>query len=68
MIHDKEECIINLKFTLYCFESMSEMKINYHKSEMFVLGGDQQRMEEIATKFNYKLGSLPKMYPGFQFI
>jgi hypothetical protein len=40
MIHDKDECILNLKFTLYCFESTSGIKINYHKSEMFVLGGD----------------------------
>jgi hypothetical protein len=25
---------------LYCFEAMSEMQINYHKSEVFVMGCD----------------------------
>jgi hypothetical protein len=28
MIHDDEENILNLKFIMCCFESMSEMKIN----------------------------------------
>jgi hypothetical protein len=28
MLRDKEECILNLKFILICFYSMSGMKIN----------------------------------------
>jgi hypothetical protein len=32
--------VLHMKFLLYGFESMSGMKINYHKSEVFVLGCD----------------------------
>lgn len=42
MIQNTEKDILNLKFILYCFERMSGMKINYHKSEVFVIGGDQR--------------------------
>jgi hypothetical protein len=28
---------------LYCFEDMSGLKINYQKSEVFVVGGDRRR-------------------------
>jgi hypothetical protein len=64
MIQYREEDIVNLKFILYCFESMSGMKINYHKSEVYVIGGGQDRKEELATKFNYKDGVFPMMYLG----
>jgi hypothetical protein len=33
-----EKSIIYTKFFLYCFEDMSGLKINYDKSEIFVLG------------------------------
>lgn len=32
--------IISVKFLLYSFEGMSGMKMNYHNSEVFVLGHD----------------------------
>jgi hypothetical protein len=35
--HD-DQSIYNTKFLLYCFENMSGLKINYEKSEVFVLG------------------------------
>jgi hypothetical protein len=62
MTRDEEKNIVNLKLILFGFESMSEMKINYHKNEVFVIGGSQEREEEIATKFNYKLGRFSMRY------
>jgi membrane-associated protease RseP (regulator of RpoE activity) len=38
-----EQTILNTKFLLYCFEDMSGLKINYQKSEVFVMGGDRRR-------------------------
>jgi hypothetical protein len=64
LIQNEETSIVNLKLILYCFESMSGMKINYHNSEVYVIGEDKGRREEIAAKFNYKLGSFPLMYLG----
>jgi hypothetical protein len=32
MIQDDEQQLANLKFILMCFEDMSGLKINYHKS------------------------------------
>jgi hypothetical protein len=43
MIQMEEESMVNLKLVLYCFESMSEMEINYHKNEVFVIGGGVKR-------------------------
>jgi hypothetical protein len=37
-----EQTIMNAKFLLYCFEDMSGLKINYQKSEVFVMG-DRRR-------------------------
>lgn len=37
--HDREKAI-NLKLLLYLFEMMSGLKINYLKSEIFVIGAD----------------------------
>jgi hypothetical protein len=42
MIQNNDESILNLKLLVYCFENMSGMKINYHKSEVPVFGGDDQ--------------------------
>jgi hypothetical protein len=38
MIDRSEQSIRNLKLILYCFEWLSGLKINYHKSEVFVFG------------------------------
>ncbi|KAK1679281.1 hypothetical protein QYE76_040129 [Lolium multiflorum] len=43
LIQNSEENIANLKFLLMCFEDMSGLKINYHKSEVIVMG---QPLEE----------------------
>lgn len=59
-----DQAIINLKFLLYCFEWMSGLRINYHKSEVLVMGVDSLEQERIANMFNCKVGSLPMVYLG----
>lgn len=41
MEHD-DTTIVNMKFLLYCFEWMSGLKINYHKSEVIVFGASEE--------------------------
>lgn len=48
--------VLALKLLMFCFEGMSGMKINYQKSEVYVL-----RIEDML---NCKVGSLPFTYLG----
>jgi hypothetical protein len=64
MIDGSESSIRNLKLILYCFEWMSGLKINFHKSEVFVSEADQGEKERLANMLNYKLGELPLKYFG----
>jgi hypothetical protein len=64
MIQNQKGSILNLKLILYSFKSMSVMKINYHKSEVFVIGEGEQVQMEIAEKLNCKLGRLTLTYLG----
>jgi hypothetical protein len=59
-----EDSIANTKFLLYCFENMSGLKINYHKSEVIVLGVPSEESARIAKLFNCREGSLPMNYLG----
>ena len=59
MVGSDKEIIKNLNFLLYCFEWMSGLKINYHKSEMFVLGAEQEEQQTIANWLNCKVGHMP---------
>jgi hypothetical protein len=56
--------ILNLKLILYCFEWMSGLEINYHKSEVYVFGVTQQDKEWLANMLNCKLGCWPMRYLG----
>jgi hypothetical protein len=56
--------ILNLKLILYCFEWMLGLKINYHKSEVYVFGVSQQEKERLANMLNCKLGCWPMRYLG----
>ena len=49
MIDGSEKSIRNLKLILYCFEWLSGLKINYHKSEVFVFGVQQEEKELMDT-------------------
>ncbi|KAG8097938.1 hypothetical protein GUJ93_ZPchr0013g34123 [Zizania palustris] len=59
-----DQNIVALKFLLYCFESMSGMKISYQKSEVFTVGVHREEAERVADKFNCKLGDFPLTYLG----
>ena len=53
LIQANDEAVANLKFILLCFEDMSGLKINFHKSEVFVLdqpATEQQRIANIDRK------------------
>jgi hypothetical protein len=62
MVEGDDKSILNMKFILYCFELLSGLKINYHKSEAFIFGYDEREKIEIANKLNCKLGVLPMKY------
>jgi hypothetical protein len=47
-----------------CFEEMSGLKINYHKSEMMVMGQPPEIMQRFADMLNCKLGEFPFVYLG----
>jgi hypothetical protein len=38
MIEGDDDSVINIKFALYCFEWLSGLKINYHKSDAYFFG------------------------------
>jgi hypothetical protein len=59
-----DQSIYNTKFLLYCFEDMSGLKINYEKSEVFVLGGSDEEQKRVAEMFNCNSGNLPMKYLG----
>jgi mannosylglycoprotein endo-beta-mannosidase len=61
--HDPEKAI-NLKLLLYMFELMSGLKINYQKSEIFMVGGDNTTIEYYSSLFGCQVGSLPMKYLG----
>jgi len=62
MVGCEDNYIRNMKFLLYCFEWMSGLKINYHKSEVLVFGVEESEQVRIANMLNYKIGSLPVNY------
>jgi hypothetical protein len=59
-----DQSIYNTKFLLYCFEDMSGLKINYEKSEVFVLGGSDEDKKRVGEMFNCNSGNLPMKYLG----
>jgi hypothetical protein len=65
MVGCDENSIRNLKFLLYCFEWMSGLRINYHKSEVVAFGVDENYQTMIADTLNCKKGRLPMTYLGF---
>jgi hypothetical protein len=64
MIEGDVGSIINMKFILYCFEWLLGLKINYHKSEAFVFGMDENEKSRVANMLNCQLGELPIKYLG----
>jgi hypothetical protein len=55
MVESDDTSIINMKFILYCFEWLSGLKINYHKSEAFCFGMEDNDRERISNMLNCQL-------------
>jgi hypothetical protein len=53
-----------LPFLLYCFENMSMLKINYEKSEIFVLGSSVEEEQRVVEILNCNIGKVPLKYLG----
>jgi hypothetical protein len=60
----EEGSILYANFLLYCFENMSGLRINYQKSEVFVIGADLEEQERVADIFNCNVGTFPLKYLG----
>jgi hypothetical protein len=54
----------NLKWLLVYFEQLSGMKINYNKSDLLVVGVDEDRANEFARIFCCKRSEFPIKYLG----
>lgn len=59
-----DESLCNTKFLLYYFEAMSGLRINYQKSDVFLLEVTIEKQREIANGFNCNIGSFPIKYLG----
>ena len=59
-----EHSIATIKLLLLAFEMLSGLKINFLKSEVIIMGMDQQERVRIANLLNCKLGSFPIKYLG----
>jgi hypothetical protein len=54
----------NLKLLLYIFEQLSGLKINFGKSEILLVGRDDNIAMTYAEIFNCQIGSCPLRYLG----
>ena len=54
----------NMKLLLYFFELMSGLKINFSKSEIILIHGDDFLEIQYAELFNCQIGSFPLKYLG----
>jgi hypothetical protein len=57
LIQHNDLAIANLKFLLICFELLSGLKINYHKSEIIVMGVSPEEEAVVALLMNHKEGT-----------
>jgi hypothetical protein len=64
MVDGNDASIVNMKLILYCFEWLSGLKINYHKSKAYIFGMGQKDKRRIANMLNCQLGELPMKYLG----
>lgn len=54
----------NLKMLLYIYEKMADLKINFMKSEIFVINGDEDINRQYANIFDCQIGTFPMLYLG----
>jgi hypothetical protein len=53
-----------VKWTLWAFERLSDLKINFNKSKLIALNIDSVMAYNFAHQHNCKLGVLPSKYLG----
>lgn len=53
-----------MKLLLSLYEQMSDMKINFDKSESLLIGSDNNLVVAYAKLFNCPFGSFPLQYLG----
>jgi hypothetical protein len=61
--HDLQPAV-NVNMLLYMFEMMSGLKVNFQKSEILTVGGDDEIVKEYAELFNCDIGQFPIKYLG----
>jgi hypothetical protein len=54
----------HLKWLMACFENLSGIKINYHKSDMTAINLDEGEINQFAKVFCCKIGTFPFKYLG----
>jgi hypothetical protein len=63
-MEDDLEKAENLKLVLRAFEKLSGLKINFHKSEVFLFGEAKDKVNEYVALFGCKEGDVPFRYLG----
>jgi hypothetical protein len=53
-----------MKLLLYLYELMSGLKINFTKSEVILINGDNDKCIQMADLFNCQIGFSPIKYLG----
>jgi predicted metal-dependent RNase len=54
----------NVKLLIYLYEMMSWLKINFTKSEVILIHGDEEKCVELAKLFNYQISCFPNKIFG----
>jgi hypothetical protein len=54
----------NVKLLLYLFEQMFGLKINFEKSELLLIGGDDNLVVTYVDAFNCQIETFPIKYLG----
>jgi hypothetical protein len=54
----------HVKLLLYLYEQMSGLKINFEKSEILLIGGDNELASTYPDVFNRQVGCFPVKYLG----
>jgi hypothetical protein len=64
MIQDSLKAVRNIKFILILFEQMSDLMINFHKSEIYLFGDVKGKGHLYTDIFSCRTKSLPMKYLG----
>jgi hypothetical protein len=63
-LENDREVVVNFKWILTCFEQLSGMRINYHKSELIGINVDNMEMSPFLEIFQCVEGHFPIKYLG----